>query len=281
MLPATLGVIGLGGVGGAVAMRAAHAGIPQILGYDVSTRDGVAAVRAGAITELVHDPASVLRRSEFVVLAVPLRAGVKLLEAHGDLVANERAICTDVAGLKRPIAAMAERLRLENRFAGSHPVVEAAERRFGSVRPERLEGAVVYVTPIEGGERAAAEVGDFWARAVGAHPVTTSPDRHDEVVAWSHHLPLAASAAVSLALARGGPSGVTFGPRAIDVTKLALEDAEESTRALLNNRENVLAVLDALHETAADLRAAVADGDVRAVRAWLGDAMAWREKYER
>jgi prephenate dehydrogenase len=280
MVPETLGVVGLVGVGGAVAARAAHRGVPRILAFDPSTKAGVAAVRAGAVTELVHDAASVIKRAEFVVIGGRAREAVKVLEAHADLLATGDAFCTDVADLKRPVAATAGRSGLQRRFAGSHPMVGAPSCSGGFTSPETLADALVYVTPLDGGEGAASEVSDFWTRAIGAHPVTTTPDRHDEVIAWIHDLPLAAAAAVSVAILRGGPSGVAPVRDGLDVTRQALRDPEASTRALLNNRDNVLAILEALQGAAADLRAALETGDVRALRVLLGDAQSWRARYE-
>lgn len=281
MVPERLGVIGLGGVGGAVALRAARAGVPQILGFDDSTKQGVAAVRAAAITELAHDPGSVIRRSEFVVFAGSLRRTVKLLEAHRDVIAAGGGIATDVARLKRPIVAAVERLNLGERFAGSHLALDEPGTAFESVSPDVLEGALVYVTPVEGGERAVSEVGDFWTRVVGAHPVTVPADRHDQVIAWTEHLPRAVAAVVGMALARHGPTGVAYGAPAVDITRLALRDPEECTRDLLNNRDNVLAALEGLEAATADLRGALESGDVRAVREWLAGAAEWRRRYDR
>jgi prephenate dehydrogenase len=281
MVPDTLGLIGLGGLGGAVATRAARLGVPRILGFDPSTKEGVAAVRAGAVTELLHDAVSVIKRSEFVVIGGRARDAVEVLRAHGGLIATGHAICTDLADLKRPIAATAARAGLQHRFAGSHPMTRPMGSTFGSVHAEVLDQALVYVTPIEGGEAAASEVSDFWARVIGAHPVTTTADRHDEVVAWTRDLPLAAAAAVSFALARSGPSGVSPVEDTLDATRPALRDPEASTRALLNNRDNVLAILDVLQAAATDLRVALEAGDVRAVRELIGEAQAWRKRYGR
>ena len=281
MVPERLGVIGLGGEGGAVALRAARTGVPHILGFDDSTKQGVAAVRAGAVTELVHDPGSVIRRSEFVVLAGSLRRSVKLLEAHRDEIAAGSAVVTDIARLKRPIVAAAERLALESQFAGSHLALDASGAAFESVSPDVLEGALVYVTPAAGGERAVAEVADFWMRVVGAHPVTVGAERHDQVIAWTEHLPRAAAAVVGLALAHHGPTGVTYGAPAVDLTRLALRDPEDCARDLLNNRDNVLTALEGLEATTADLRRALETGDVRAVREWLAGAADWRRRLGR
>ena len=69
MLPDTLGVIGLGAIGGSVAWSAASRGTPRILGCCRHPRDAVAAAKAGAITEIAHGPEFERNQVRFDVVA--------------------------------------------------------------------------------------------------------------------------------------------------------------------------------------------------------------------
>ncbi|MBE0593317.1 MAG: prephenate dehydrogenase/arogenate dehydrogenase family protein, partial [Gemmatimonadales bacterium] len=197
MLPETLGVIGLGALGGSVAWQAARAGVPRILGNAVSTKDGAAAVRVGAVTEFVHHPEVVVRSADLVVIATSPSATVQLLRRFGPTMRERGVFCTDVTSVKRPIVRVAEELELAEVFAGSHPLVGSDASGFDAARPDRLRDALVYVSPLAGGARAAAEVADFWSRAIHAHPVTLSADQHDALVAWTSHLPHVAASALA------------------------------------------------------------------------------------
>jgi prephenate dehydrogenase len=101
MRPDALGVIGLGAIGGSVAWRAAQAGVPRIVGYSPLPAEGVAALKAGAVTEVAERPQRVVETADLVILAAPPGANLRLLrDLRGDLLRRERW-CTDVTSVKR------------------------------------------------------------------------------------------------------------------------------------------------------------------------------------
>ncbi len=279
MHPETLGVIGLGTLGGSIAWGAVRSGVQRVVGWSPSTKDGAAAARAGAITEFTHDASSVFASAELVVLATGPRDTERLLETHAPALLRRGVICTDVGGVKRPIVDLARCLGLAGAFAGSHPLVNKHSAGFAAARPNALQGELVYVTPVPDGDRAADEVRDFWTRTLGAHPVTLSADQHDGLIAWMEHLPSAVAAALAAALARGAPPGITCPPGLLDTTRLAHPDVGARSAALLANRPNVLAVLSTFSAELDGLRRAVEANDADAVGTWLAGAAAWRGRY--
>jgi prephenate dehydrogenase len=276
VFPRTLGIIGLGPVGGSIAWGATRRGVSRVIGWSPSTKDGAAAARAGAITEFAHDPASVCDRAEVVVFATPVAETSKLLLQHAEILIRRGVICTDVSGVKRPAVDTAGRLGLAGVFAGSHPLVDDASDGFAAADPDRLLGALVYVTPVADGHEAVDEVRDFWARSVGAHPVVVSADRHDELVAWTEHLPRAVMAALARALAAAGPAGVTVPPGVIDATRLVDADPAQWSAVLLANRERLLPVLEAFSSELNGARAALEAGELEPIRALIDTAAEWR-----
>jgi prephenate dehydrogenase len=279
MLPNTLGVIGLGAVGGSVAWQAARSGVKRIIGYDVSTRDGAAAVKAGAVTEFVQSARAVAASSDFVVIAASRERTQVWLEEVATVLMEREVYCTDVTGVKRPIVSLAEQLGLASIFAGSHPLITLDVDGFRSANPEILHGAMVYVTPTRGGDHAAAEVRDFWTRAIGAYPVALDAAKHDQVLAWTTHLPQAVSSALAAALATGGPAGVTYRESAHDATRNADCVPEQWSELLLANKDNVLEALQHLGDTIGGLEKALAAGDRKAVEAWLVQGSAWKARF--
>lgn len=253
----------------------------RVVGFTTSPADGAAAVKAGAVTDLLRSAEAVARAAQLVVLAVPPAATVALVEELATVLAECGVLATDVASIKLPIVRRAEALALSDRFAGSHPFAGTHQSGFAGARPERFADALVYVTPLAGGEDAAREVADFWTRVFGAHPVMMDAARHDEILAWTSHLPQAAASAVAATLARRGPQGVTYGTGAESTTRLAASGAEMWADVLLMNREPVMAALEALGDELAQLRDALLAGDAEAVRAWLERGAEWRARYER
>jgi prephenate dehydrogenase len=278
MLPGTLGIIGLGAIGGSIA-RQASAVVPRVVGFSRRPTEGVAAVRAGAVTDLAPSAAYVLRHADLVVLAVPPAAVLSLLtQARAQLRAG--AVCTDVCGVKAPLTRAAGRLGLAAAFAGSHPLVRSRRSGFGAAEARRFAGALVYVTPVGEEQDAAREVADFWATVLEAEPVVLDPAKHDAIVAWTSHLPRTVVLALTHALAAHGPRGVTYGPEAHEATRIADGDAALWGQTLLLNREAVLGALDRCEDSLGALRRALEDGDVMALGRWLDASAAWRRRLE-
>lgn len=279
MRPERLGVIGLGAIGGSVAWGAAKAGISRIIAHTLEPKDGAAAVRAGAVTELANSAARVVRAAELLVLAAPPGETLRLLESLAPLVRKRSVICTDVSSVKRPAVDLALRLGLAGHFAGSHPFAGTEETGFQAARPDRFQGRVVYVTAPEGGGDAAREIADFWERVFDAHPVAIAAEQHDRLLAWISHLPQAVASALANTLSRSSPEGASPGTGALDTTRLAASSVEMWTDILHMNKDAVLAALDRFDDSVAELRSVVERGDQRALADWLAVGADWRRRY--
>jgi prephenate dehydrogenase len=276
MRPESLGVIGLGAIGGSVAWQAARAGVPRIVGYSPTASEGAAAVKVGAITEVAPSVRELTRQAEFVVIAAPPAAALEQLSAIAPELQHRETWCTDVSSVKGPIVHLAESLGLAQRFAGSHPLAGTHRSGFAAARSDLFSGAIVYVTPIADGDTAAREVAHFWSSVLDAAPVSMRAEAHDALLAWTSHLPQAAASALAAALARAGPSGVTYGSGAKDGTRLAASSVEMWRDVLLLNREPVLQALEGLEDALGSLRRALAQGDAAALSDWLRTAADWR-----
>ncbi len=276
MQPHTLGIIGLGAVGGSIACRGARAGVARIVGWAHSARDRAAAARAGAVSEIAHDPQGVARVADLIVVATPPAATLGLLKELAQSLRQRAVYCTDVTSVKLPVVGLAQQLDLQPCFAGSHPLVDLAGSGFGAAQPDALESALVYVTPLAGGDQAGAEVADFWQRVMSAAPVTLSAERHDAILAWTSQLPRAVASALAGVLAQRGPGGVTYGRFALEETRPATDDPAAWADLFLMARRGLLEALDAMNDGLGELRAALAEGDRAAVARWLETGAEWR-----
>ena len=276
MRPESLGVIGLGAIGGSVAWQSALAGVRRVIGYSPRPAEAVAAAKAGAITEVATSVRQVTRHAEFVVIAAPPAATLVQLSAVAPDLTERGVFCTDVTSVKLAVVEHATRLGLGRWFAGSHPLAGTHRTGFEAAQPNRFSGAVVYVTPGAAGDDAAREIADFWAGVLGASPVILDPSVHDRLLAWTSHLPQAVASALAVTLARTGPAGMTYGSGARDTTRLAASSVEMWRDILLLNREAVLAAIDGMEDQLGVLRRALASGDVARLSQWLETGAAWR-----
>src|SRR5256886_11913938 len=138
MRPSKLGIIGLGAIGGSLALQAKRAGIATVLGWSPEPAERVAAVRQGAIDDPPPRAADVARAVELLVLAAPPAANLQLLvslEPH----LWAAALATDVGSVKRAVVARPVGLGLGARSAGGVPPAGPARDLFPSVRAAELQ----------------------------------------------------------------------------------------------------------------------------------------------
>ena len=277
--PHTLGLIGLGAIGGSLARQAKLAGVRTVVGWSPEPSERVAAVQQGALDDAPPRAADVARVADLLALAAPPAANLAQLEAlTPHLPAG--ALVTDVGSVKRAIVTLAERLGLAARFAGSHPLAGTHRRGFEASRADLFRGVVVYVTPCTAGEGAAREIAHFWEGVLGAHPVTLDAARHDAQLAATSHVPQVVASLLAHFLARQTPPGASFGPGALDTTRLAASDPCLWTEILLMNRDEVLPALRALEEPLGAVERALEAGDGPALTAWLTRAADWRRRVD-
>lgn len=177
----TVGVVGLGLIGGGVALDLQRAG-RAVVGFDSdpAVRDRARALGLDSVDRLE----ALVEACELVVVAVPLAA-------VGDAVAAIRArdpgvLVTDVASVKdRSVLGTAG---LE-RVVGGHPMAGNERSGIDAARPGLFDGAVWFLTP-----EPATQVGDLvtvseLVRTLAAAPVVVDAATHDRYVALLSHLP--------------------------------------------------------------------------------------------
>ena len=282
MPPASLGVIGLGAIGGSLAWQARLAGVPRVVGYSLKKADGVQALKVAAITELADSATAVARDAELVILAVPPQPTLDLLASFGNQ-PSSATILSDVCSVKAPIVKQALASGIGDRFVGGHPLAGTHETGFAAARPDRFRGCVVYLceTGSPAGHRAAAAVADFWETVLEASPVRIEPDAHDRQLAWTSHLPQAVAYVLAKALSAQGLGGVSFGSGAKDTMRLAASSPDLWVDVFRQNATPLIAALERLGQEAGELRRLLSAGDAEGLRQYLEAARSFRQGLER
>jgi prephenate dehydrogenase len=272
-----LGLIGLGAIGGSVAGAASRAGVGRVVGFALGD-DGAQALQAGAVTATAPSAAAVVAESDLVVLAAPPGENLRLLGELAGLVEQYRVVLTDVTSVQAPMLQRASEAGIASRMVASHPFCGTHESGFAGARPDLLEGAVVYVSGGAAAGDVVQQVMEFW-RTVRASPTVVEPAWHDEVVAWTSHLPQAVSTVLGATLGSDAPHGSTFGSGALETTRLAASSVQMWQDLLLLNRVQVLRAVDAFQGHLALLRDAVQQGDADGIGEWLERGAAFRRQF--
>lgn len=274
--PGTVGVVGLGLVGGSLARRLKDGDEPpEIVACSLERADLERAVDEGVVDRAVPDAVDVAASADLVVYATPIDATLDLLADHREAW-SEGAVVTDVASLKAPVERRIRELGAAHRWVGSHPMAGSEESGYGASRNDLFEGAPVYLVRHGAPDTAARLVEAVWTR-VGARPRWIEAEAHDRRMIWASHLPQMLSNALAAALAGRGVSPDDLGPGGRDMTRLA-GSAPDLWRGLLEaGGEREVEALTAVIDEAARLRDLLRKGEVGRVVESMEATRRWKE----
>jgi prephenate dehydrogenase len=204
------------------------------------------------------------------------------VELIADAVRGTAATCpangliTDAGSTKaRLVAELETTLPPAAHFVGSHPLAGSEKQGPADARADLFVDRVVVLTPSERSRPDdCAAIAEFWTD-LGARVVSMSPEKHDETVALSSHLPHLVAAALMAAVPDEALSLAAGGLR--DTTRVAAGDAELWTQIVFSNRQHILRALDRFADTLVELRAALAAHDREGVKHFLQQAKQQRD----
>lgn len=201
----TLGIAGVGLIGGSIALRA-RAGGMTVVGYDRDDASLREAGAAGALDAIASSLAELATRCDVLAIALPVDATIAALNDASAL-AGPRLVF-DVASVKGPIVRAAADLAT---FVATHPLAGRETGGFAAADANLFEGRPWAVVPAA---NAAAETElTAFVRRLGARPVRIAAADHDRIVAATSHLPQA----VSVALAALLSDRIAADPRTVDL----------------------------------------------------------------
>jgi prephenate dehydrogenase len=265
-----LSIIGLGLIGGSVALGLRSAGAPwRITAYDTTSEELDLAVEAGAIDHAAPSMEEAVAGADLIILAVPVLAivplGLKIME-----IAPAGAAVTDVGSTKESIvSAMEVAPSSEASFVGGHPIAGTEDSGFAAAREDLFSGAPYITTPTSRTREEAAEaVTGLWA-SLGSRIYRMSPEEHDRLFALISHLPhLAAFGLVGTVLSQLDPEEVErfTGGGFRDFTRIAASDPVMWRDICLDNQRHILRTLDHLLNELSFIRETLAEGDGEALQ---------------
>ena len=244
----TIGFIGLGLIGGSIAkaIRKYHEDY-RLLAYDQDRETLAVAVSSNMIDAVCEEHDERFRSCDYIFLCAPVEFNVKYLEYFKDNIGPD-TILTDVGSVKGIIHKEVERLGMESRFIGGHPMAGSEKTGFEASSDRLIENAYYIITP--GGEVALERLTDFteMISSLGAIPMVLTSEEHDFITAGVSHLPhIIASALVNLVnmldsdqeymktIAAGGFR---------DITRIASSSPVMWEQICLENQKNISTVLD-------------------------------------
>ena len=253
----TIMIVGLGLIGGSIAKALAAFTPHRVLGMDLDPEVLDQAVACGAIERpgYVED----LAQTDILWLCLYPQAAVEFVRANGSAL-KDGCIVTDACGIKNAVCPQLKALSEELGFVfvGGHPMAGKERNGFEVSEATLFRGASYLLVPC-GAPRWAAECMRELALQMGfGQVVETTPEHHDEMIAYTSQLPHALACAYVLSPRCLGHKGYSAGSYR-DVSRVArinetlwtelfLENREALTRELSTLVENLQEIQTALHE---------------------------------
>jgi prephenate dehydrogenase len=266
-----LAVLGVGLIGGSIALAARERLGASVTGFDVAAAALETAAARGLVDHVAPSAADAVRGAEAVFVAVPVGA---LSDAVGTALESSPRDCvvSDVGSTKRTIVAAFT----DPRFVGGHPLAGAETSGAGNARQDLFEGATWYLTPTSSTSGLLYERLHHLLHGLGARPVAIEADAHDTILATVSHLPhvlanvLVGQAAT--ALAQGDERLPATGPSFRDATRVAGAPTGIWTDIYMSNGDVLAAQIESTISRLGQVRDALREGREDWITAWNDEA---------
>lgn len=261
----TLAVVGVGLLGGSVALAARQRGIVRrVIGVGRTAARLEQAREARLLDEINTDLVAAASQADLVIFATPVDLIVHGVREIASACRPETLV-TDVGSTKANLCReLSSGLPSTITFIGSHPLAGSEKQGWEHSRADLFDGRVCVVTPTESSPRdEVTRLTAFW-QAIGMSVVGMSPEAHDRALAQTSHVPHVVASALARTLADENRLLAATG--FADTTRIAAGDPNVWVPILLDNRDAVLASLDEFSNEVTAIREALIQGNADEIR---------------
>ena len=278
-----LAVIGVGQIGGSVALAARAAGaVTEVVGFSRSAETMREARQLGIIDRAASTAALAVQGAGVIVLATPVRSLGGIAKQIASAI-DARALVFDVGSVKVAALRALEPVLPRGVFIACHPLAGTERAGPDSASAGLFEGRRCVVCPTVHTDVDRLELARRLWTAMGAEVVLLDAALHDRVLGAASHLPHIA--AYALAAAAGGVDAAVLDEMAHlpttslrDTTRVAASSPAMWRDIFLDNRTEMLPLIDRLLAEIQALRAAIDAGDDGRLDALLVQAKARRDR---
>ena len=275
----TIGIIGLGLIGGSMAIDLKRRGFAsRILGVESDALHAEAALKMGLCDEIVSYEDCV-SRSELIIVAIPVGIAIKTISDildrfHADDTPDKVVI--DVCSTKEQINRSIQYHPRRTQYVSTHPMAGTEYSGPWAAMPNLFDGRACIIANQEESSPKALKTVEKLYDVLNMRLIYMSASSHDVHTAYVSHISHVTSFALALTvldkekdekhifdLASGGFSSTV---------RLAKSNADMWVPILAQNHDNVLHVIDTYLEKMQAFRDAIADYDEPRIRSLIEEA---------
>lgn len=274
----TVGVLGLGLIGGSLARAYSKAG-HTVYACEKDQNMLMFAQLTGTVSAQLDE--TNMQNCDLILLSVYADASASWLEKNGSFIAKS-ALVIDCCGIKTAVCkrcfAVANKYGFT--FVGGHPMAGSHNSGFKYSRSNLFQGApMVLVPPRYDDPILLQRVKDVLAPCgFKSFSVTTAQD-HDKMIAFTSQMPHIISNAFIKSPTANAHSGFSAGSYK-DLTRVAWLNPQMWAELFLSNRENVLNELDCFMQSLQSYRDAIEEMDSEKLIALLDEGRKRKEEVD-
>ena len=267
MQPKTILIVGLGLIGGSIAKALRTFTPHRVLAMDQDPEALDLAMACGAIERpgYVED----LPQVDVLWLCLYPQAAVEFARKYGAAL-REDCIVSDACGIKNAVCPQLMELSRELGFVfvGGHPMAGKERSGFEASEATLFRGASYLLVPCGAPDWAKDTMKELAMDMGFGRVVETTPEHHDEMIAYTSQLPHALACAYVLSPRCPQHKGFSAGSYR-DVSRVARINETLWTELFLDNREALSRELSTLIENLSSIQSTLDREDGEALRALL------------
>lgn len=277
-------IFGVGLIGGSLAMALKKASYCEsIIGCSRNEEGLLKAKQLGVIDDYTLDPVAAVKGADMILLAVPMGAMGSVLQSIKGYI-GPQAVITDAGSAKASVVAAARSVfgEIPPFFVPAHPIAGREKSGVEAAVVDLYVDHKVIVTPLpETDDAAEQRVIEMW-QAAGAEVESMAVEKHDHVLAATSHLPHVLAYSLVDTLSHSDVSDAIFHYAAggfRDFTRIASSDPVMWRDICLENRDAILASIEAFQANLQILHQQVSDADSDSIMDTFSNAKAVRDDY--
>lgn len=271
----TIGIIGLGLIGGSMAIDLRRQKFADhFIGCDNVELNALTAQRIGLVDEVVSMDV-LIEKSDLIIMSIPVSAALRLLPDILDKIRDDQYV-TDVCSTKEKLVDSVHYHPKRKNYVASHPMAGTEFNGPWAAIPNLFAGRAGIICNAEDSDYKAVELVRSMYDALNMRIIYMRAAHHDVHTAYVSHISHVISFALALTvldkekneknifdLASGGFASTA---------RLSKSNADMWAPIFLQNKDNVLSVLDAYMDKLQQFKVAMQNNDEDALRHLIEDA---------
>jgi prephenate dehydrogenase len=283
-MPEKIAILGIGLIGGSLALGLKERTDAVVVGYDRSEKDLRYAMAIGAVDDWTTSLPQAVSDADMIVIALPVGQIKQMIETLAELPLKPSCIVTDVGSTKSEIMEASRKLKEKGIvFIGGHPMAGSHQSGIQAARSLLFENAYYVLTPDpEASLWEVQKISQLLHKATRAELVIMDAAHHDRIVGAISHLPHIIAAGLVNVVGNYNEENEWFHRLAAggfrDLTRIGASHPVMWRDILLSNRKALLKLMDDWIAKMEEVRSAISDGEREQIEAFFSRSRRLRQQ---